>query len=320
MIDDITNDLSKLCIQPKVQKPFLKWVGGKTQIISHLMDCFPKEMNDYYEIFLGGGSVLFALLSYKKEKLIKIHGNIYVYDLNEPLIYLYKNIQTNHKELYSEIQNFMTVFKECTGNEVIRKATCIEEAKTSKESYYYWLRNKYNKLNNEEQKSILGSALFLFLNKTCFRGVFRIGPNGFNVPYGHYKNPEIVNMKQLEDVHELIQDVIFNVADFTTSIQQATHEDDFVYLDPPYAPEKDTSFVGYTLNGFNVKQHKSLFHLCHSHLNENKIKMMMSNSDVPITKEAFNDESYKIQTISCKRSIHSKKPGSKTNEIIVTNF
>ena len=104
MIDDITNDLSKLCIQPKVQKPFLKWVGGKTQIISHIMDCFPKEINHYYEIFLGGGSVLFALLSYKKEKLIKIHGNIYVYDLNEPLIYLYKNIQTNHKELYSKIK------------------------------------------------------------------------------------------------------------------------------------------------------------------------------------------------------------------------
>ena len=172
-----------------ILKPILKWVGGKTQIIDKLMNNFPIEINNYHEPFLGGGSVLLTLLSYVKSGMITIHGNIYAYDLNEPLIYIYKNIQTRHNELYDILKNMITEFNECGNGELNRNPTNIHEAKLAKENYFYWIRSKYNKLCLTDKNSILGSAIFIFLNKTCFRGVFRVGPNGFNVPYGHYKNP-----------------------------------------------------------------------------------------------------------------------------------
>ena len=307
----------------KIQKPFLKWVGGKTQIIHHIMQQFPKEMNHYHEIFLGGGSVLLALLSYAKAEAITIHGTVHAYDLNEPLIHLYKNIQSFPIELFQEVEQIVKEYKECASTsdstKAKRRPSCLEEAKSSQESYYYWVRKTYNNLSNEEKNTTFGSALFLFLNKTCFRGLFRIGPSGFNVPFGHYKNPKVIDFQQVFIVHELIQPVVFKVADFSTSIQQAK-EDDFVYLDPPYAPEKETSFVGYTSSGFSMKEHQTMFELIHSALDQLCVKMMMSNSDVPLTREAFKDASYTIQSVRCKRAIHSKKPESKTNEIIVTNY
>jgi DNA adenine methylase len=299
-------------------KPILKWVGGKTQIIDKLILDFPIEINNYREIFLGGGSVLLTLLSYVKNGIIKIHGNIYAYDLNEPLIYIYKNIQTYHNELYDIIQNIITDFNECCDGEINRKPANIEEAKKSKENYYYWVRSEYNKLCLNDKKSILGSAMFIFLNKTCFRGVFRVGPKGFNVPYGHYNNPEIINKEHLEEIHNLIQNVIFECSDFNTSLTKI-EENDFVYLDPPYAPEKDTSFVGYTENGFNIENHNNLFKLIHILTNNNK-KIMLSNSDVSLVRENFTSENYNILSILCKRSINSKNPDAKTKEVIIKNY
>jgi DNA adenine methylase len=220
-----------------IPKPILKWVGGKTQIIEKLIADFPIEMNNYREAFLGGGSVLLTLLSYVKNGIIKIHGNIYAYDLNEPLIYVYKNIQTHHNELYDTLQNIIAEFNSCGDGTINRMPANIDEAKIAKENYYYWIRSEYNKLNNKT--SIQGSAMFIFLNKTCFRGVFRVGPKGFNVPYGHYNNPEIMNKHHLEEIHNLIQNVIFEHCDFNKSLTNV-EPNDFVYLDPPYAPETDT--------------------------------------------------------------------------------
>ena len=176
-----------------IPKPILKWVGGKTQILDKLIVEFPTEINNYREIFLGGGSVLLTLLSYVKNGIIKIHGNIYAYDLNEPLIYIYINIQSNHNELYNEIQKLITEFNSCGDGEINRTPKNIDDAKIAKENYYYWFRSEYNKLSVNDKKTTIGSAMFIFLNKTCFRGVFRVGPKGFNVPYGHYNNPEIIN-------------------------------------------------------------------------------------------------------------------------------
>ena len=192
-----------------IPKPILKWVGGKTQIIDKLITDFPVEINNYREAFLGGGSVLLTLLSYVKSGIIKIQGNIYAYDLNEPLIYIYKNIQSRHNELYDILQTIITDFNECGNGEINRTSTNIAEAKIAKENYYYWIRSEYNKLCLTDKKSILGSAMFIFLNKTCFRGIFRVGPKGFNVPYGHYKNPEIINKEHLEEMQR-IEDNKFN--------------------------------------------------------------------------------------------------------------
>lgn len=305
-----------------IHKPILKWVGGKTQILDKLMPEFPTEINNYHEIFLGGGSVLFALLSYVNAGLIKVNGTIYAYDLNEPLIYVYKNIQNNHTELYDELQSLINDYNSCKDGDgdgdINRKPINIEEAKEAKENYYYWTRSQYNKLNSDDKKTVVGSAMFIFLNKTCFRGVFRVGPKGFNVPYGHYNNPEIINKEHLDEIHDLIQNVKFKCSDFSKSLNNL-EDNDYVYLDPPYAPETDTSFVGYTENGFNIDNHNMLFKLIHQ-MTESNTKMMMSNSDVSMIRDNFINKKYNITSILCKRSINSKNPESKTKEVIIKNY
>ena len=294
-------------------KPILKWVGGKTQIVDKLLQEFPTEINNYREIFLGGGSVLFAILSCVKNGAIQIRGKIRAYDANESLIGVYKNIQTNHEELYDKLQELINEMNKCGDGEINRKPANIEEARLAKENYYYWIRNKYNQLT--DKKTTTASAMFIFLNKTCFRGVFRVGPNGFNVPYGHYNNPEIVNREHLDEIHELIQGVIFECSDFTKSLE-SLETNDFIYLDPPYAPEKETSFVGYTENGFNMENHQTLFNV----LNGTNAKWMLSNADVKLVRDNFTDEKYKIESIVCKRSINSKNPHAKAKEVIIKNY
>lgn len=326
IIAEITTDISnkntvkELNLQKvKVPKPILKWVGGKTQIMDKIISDFPVEMNNYREIFLGGGSVLLTLLSYVKNKLIKINGNIYAFDLNEPLVFVYKNIQSKHNQLYEAIQGIITEFNECANNiSVNRKPKNISEAKESKENYYYWIRSEYNKLSSTDKTSVLGSAMFIFMNKTCFRGVFRVGPNGFNVPYGNYINPKIINKEHLDEIHNLIQDVLFDCADFTTSLALA-ESNDFIYLDPPYAPETATSFVRYTENGFGLDMHNQLFTMIHD-LTDNNKKIMLSNADVSIVRENFSGPKYTTLSLLCKRSINPKNPESKTKEVIIKNY
>ena len=290
------------------------------------MEDFPTEINNYREIFLGGGSVLLTVLSKIQKGEINVRGHIYAYDLNEPLIHVYKNIQTKHEELYGLLRSLIDEFNSCrdeTDKEKInRKPATLEEAKLTKENYYYWTRIQYNKLSLADQKKPMGSAMFIFLNKTCFRGVFRVGPNGFNVPYGHYNQPEIINKAHLDEIHALIQGVIFSAKDFVDSLADV-EDDDFVYLDPPYAPETSLSFVGYTEKGFGIDQHTKLFQLIHQLTAADK-KIMMSNADVTLVRENFaSDEpsnKYTIASILCKRSINSKNPSAKAKEVIIKNY
>jgi hypothetical protein len=127
--DDDTTLIQLKKEKARIPKPILKWVGGKTQIVDKLISEFPTEIHNYREIFLGGGSVLLALLSYVKNNMIKIHGNIYAYDLNEPLIYVYKNIQSNHDELYNEIQTLITVLNSCGNGEINRTQQTLMKPK-----------------------------------------------------------------------------------------------------------------------------------------------------------------------------------------------
>ena len=284
---------------------------------------FPVEMDSYHELFLGGGSVLFALLTFVETGKIKVNKTINVYDYNESLIMMYKNIQTKPLEVYKYLEvmikdYYESIDAESNKTKVNRKPVDKKEGMTSGETYYYWIRINYNKLTQQEKNSCNGSAIFIFLNKTCFRGMFREGPNGYNVPYGNYSKPEIVNKKHLLRISKLIKNVNFTHMDFSESIKNVKTKD-FVYLDPPYAPETKTSFVGYTKKGFDIELHDNLFKKCNE-LKDKKIKFLLSNANVELVQNAFPKEKFTIKIIVCKRSINSKKPGSKTEEVLIKSF
>jgi len=295
----------------KLQKPFLKWVGGKTQIIDNIINIIPNEMENYHEIFLGGGSVLLAILSLQRNNKIIIKNKIYAYDINQNLINVYKNIQNKKDDLYHYINIYINEYDKIDGKIINRKPQNIDEAKTSKESYYYWLRNKFN---NIDKNTIECSALFMIINKTCFRGMYREGPNGYNVPYGHYKKtPNIITREELDIVSDLIKDVEFIHRDFNISLKNIK-EGDFVYLDPPYAPENKKSFVNYVSEGFSLETHNNLFNQIK---NLKNIKFAMSNSKVDLVTSNFKD--YMCEEIIAKRAINSKNPNSTTIEVLIYN-
>lgn len=302
----------------QILKPILKWVGGKTQILDDILALFPSQIKNYHEPFLGGASVLLGLLSKVKAGQIKLSGKIYASDLNRNLIALYKNIQTSPQDVVSHLKKLTNEFSGINGTEINRQASTLEEAMTSQESYYFWIRKRFNALSDEEHLSPLASAMVIFMNKTCFRGVYREGPKGFNVPFGNYKNPGILDEKHIMEVSELIKPVIFSTNPFSESLKLPT-SGDFVYLDPPYAPENTTSFVSYTADGFTEDKHKALFKLCNN-LTTINVKVLMSNSDVNLVKNAFPPPQYTIKTIECRRAINSKNPQAKTNEVLISNY
>jgi|TARA_B100001063_G_scaffold247349_1_gene292984 DNA adenine methylase len=295
----------------KLQKPFLKWVGGKTQIIEEVLKTVPREINNYHEFFLGGGSVLFAILSLERIGDIVIKGNIYAYDYNKALISLYDNVKTNPRKIYHAICEHKYIFENITGTEVNRKPTNMNEATTSKESYYYWLRKCYNEI--EDKCCIEASVLFMLLNKLCFRGLYREGPNGFNVPYGHYKNPSIITEQTIMEISSLLQKVTFKCCHFEESFN-FVKPNDYIYCDPPYVPENKTSFVDYNSDGFTIKEHTSLFEKLVK-LDKKYIRFSLSNSKVAMVKEYFHD-GFQCQEVKARRAINSKNPESTTMEVI----
>jgi DNA adenine methylase len=296
-------------------KPFLKWVGGKTQIIKEVIGLFPTEMNNYYEPFVGGGSVLLALLSEVRRGAIQLAGNVFVSDLNLNLISLYVNVQTRPEDLIVAVRRFVTEFATCTGTVVHRKPRTLAEAKTSAESYYYWTRARFNALAAYERDTVEASAMFLFLNKTCFRGVYREGPRGFNVPFGHYTNPTIIDEAHIRVVSDLIQGVVFTCEPFTDALS-TIGLGDFIYMDPPYAPVNATSFVDYNAGGFCLEKHQRLFELCRGSAAKGAT-FLLSNADVPLVKDAFPATGFETKIISCRRAIQSNDPSARANEVLV---
>ena len=301
-------------------KPPLKWVGGKTQIINEVIKNTPRRIKNYYEPFLGGGSVLLAVLSHAKATNMTIEGKVVAGDANENVIALYKNIQHNLPALLAELSTITSIFSKCPavegGN---REPTSAAVAITSKESYYYWIRKAFNDIQGDDRKSASASAMFLFLNKTGFRGVYREGPHGYNVPFGHYKNAGIYEKAHLRSVSELLasRQVEFIHTPFTQFFQ--THKPkpgDFVYLDPPYAPSDAKSFVSYNKSGFKAVDHKALFTICHT-LRTNGVSFLLSNSDVDMVTKEFPEADYETQVLSCRRAIHSTDPSQRANEVLI---
>lgn len=336
-----------------IQKPFLKWVGGKTQIIDKIISKIPAQMNNYHELFLGGGSVLLAILSLQKQNKILIKNRVFAYDININLINVYKNIQNNKEELLDFIKYYFKEYESIKKFKIFqsdeftrlekkikkqkekitekereiyeklkktkreleskfRNPKNIKEAKSSKESYYYWIRNRYNTI---DKNTVECSALFIVINKLCFRGMYREGSDGrYNIGYGNYKKtPTAISKTDIDTISELIKDVEFKHCSFTESIKNVK-DGDFVYLDPPYAPENKDSFVDYVAGGFNLEKHKLLF----SEIKKMKnIKFVMSNAKASLVTDNFKE--YNCDDIIVRRAINSKEPGSTTTEVIIYN-
>ena len=317
-----------------IVKPFIKWVGGKTQILEQVLERFPTTMVNYHEPFLGGGSVLLGMLSERQNGRRTITGKVYASDLNANLVALYKNIQSAPDALIREVRAIMTDFAKCPPLPEKVKATAetpvkgkrkgkilpasLAEAIVSQEAYYYWIRSRFNAFTKAERTSVVASAMLLFMNKTCFRGVYRErADGGINVPFGSNKNPSILDEEHIRTVSALIRDVVFTQQPFADALA-TVQAGDFVYLDPPYAPENDTSFVGYTADGFGMEEHKALFKLCNDMTAKN-VKLLMSNAAVPFVRTAFPAPAYTTHTLSCRRAIHSKEPDARTDEVLITN-
>ena len=294
--------------------PFLKWVGGKNQIIDKVLSSFPTKINNYHEIFLGGGSVLLGLLQKIENKEIILTGKIYAYDLNNSLITTYQVLQKTPKKLIKSLAKISKEYHDINTMKGDRNANNLTDAKKSKESYYYYIRSCYNKeIKKSKPNSVKIASYLIFLNKTGFRGLYRTGPNGYNVPFGHYKNPKIYNMEQLYNINKLIKNVEFKVADFKESLSEVK-EKNFVYLDPPYVPENSKSFTKYTNKDFSLENHHELFKIT-KNLVTNNISFVMSNAKVDLVTTAF--KKFTIKELEVKRTINSKNPGAKTKEVLI---
>lgn len=295
-------------------RPCLKWVGGKTQIITHVIDTIPDRMVDYHEIFTGGGSVLLAVLSMRTAGKITIERNVYAYDINESLINLWVKIQEDPSRVWEALDVHARTYAGIETKNGQRKSANAEDALVSKESYYYWTRDLFN---TQPKNTFEHAAMFIFINKTCWRGLYRESAKGkFNVPFGNYVNANMPTQDELIEISELVRDVKFECCDFTESMQNIT-QGDFTYLDPPYALENATSFVGYSSSGFNLATHNTLFELIES-LEDADAKFTMSNAKVNLVTERFSDK-YNIIDVEARRAINSKDPSSRTTEVLVTS-
>lgn len=307
-------------------KPLLKWAGGKGAHLSHINSVLPKEINNYIEPFVGGGSVLLNLCERVENGDIKLKGNIYAWDVNPHLITMYQNIQNHPHDLCAELEQLYHMYNSIHTMKVQSKdertPESIEEAKLSKEAYYYWCRHQFNnKMNSNDSVSPALSALLMFLNKTCWRGVYREGPRGFNVPFGNYKKL-CLETDNILRVSSLIRNVNFSIASFDDALNKllqmgSISDGDVIYMDPPYYPENKTSFVDYVKNGFSIEKHNILFDMSHT-LRNIGATVIVSNSNVNQVLDRFVD-GWDIINIRCKRFINSKDPSKESTELLIVS-
>ena len=313
-----------------IEKPFLKWVGGKTKILNDILPKIPKKIKNYHEIFLGGGSVLIAVLSYQKQGLLKIDEKIYAYDYNKALIHLFNSIKYNVEEVITILNGIKSEYMSIKINSnkdrwKPKNLINLKNYKSTKEHYYYWIRKRFNKKKLNNEYDTLLAAYLLFLNKTGFKGMYRESKDSkLNIPYGFKDKaddatfPSIFDEKHLMDISLLIKNVEFYHLSYTESLLKIV-PGDFAYLDPPYVPITATSFTTYTVDGFTDENHKQLFNIIKD-LNSKKIKFLLSNHKAKLVLDAFDEKIYNINYLTVRRAIHSKNPGETAKEVLISNL
>ncbi len=269
----------------KEPKPFVKWAGGKRQLINTLFNNIPSSFSNYHEPFVGGGALYFKLWS---EGMIK---KAYLNDYNPDLIGAYKVIKRNPLDLIDELKS--------------KKYTNDSEA-------YYQMRK------TEPEDRIERAARFMYMNRTAFNGLYRVNSKGkFNVPFGRYTNPKICNEENILLVSEALRKATLTLGDFSV-VSKKARKGDFVYFDPPYHPLSKTSFTSYTDADFSEKDQRRLSELF-STLDDKNVNVMLSNSCSPLIMDLYSN--YEPRKVMARRSINCKanKRGA-VAEIIAFNY
>ena len=273
-------------------KPFVKWAGGKRQLIPILEQNMPKSYGTYFEPFLGGGAVLFHLLSENSNQRCNVS------DLNSDLVLTYVTIRDKINELISSLKKHAEKY--------------LKDSK----SYYYSVRE------SKPRSQVEKASRLIFLNRTCFNGLYRVNSKGkFNVPLGRYTNPNIINEENLRAVNHILQSkkVSISCRDFSSILDDAK-KDDFVYFDPPYQPVSSTAnFTSYTNKDFGIKDLERLVELCEN-LDSKGCKVMFSNSESNQVEQLFS-KTWKVSKVQANRAINSdSKKRTGHYELLIKNY
>lgn len=277
-------------VKNKLVSPFLKWVGGKRQLIPAIMEHLPKNISNlnYYEPFIGGGALFFHLQP----------QNAFINDYNEELINVYNVIKNNLSELISDLKKHK--------NEA---------------EYFYEIRSLDRNDEFQNMSSVERASRVIYLNKTCFNGLYRVNNAGeFNAPFGRYKNPNIVNEPTLKAVNKFLNsnNIRISSGDYA-EILETVDENSFVYFDPPYHPISESSnFTGYVQGGWNIYDQIRLREIC-DELNERGIKFLLSNSSAQFIRDQY--ENYTITTVKATRAINSNGADrGEIDEVLIKNY
>ncbi|MDJ0716318.1 MAG: DNA adenine methylase [Prochloraceae cyanobacterium] len=297
----------------KPVKPFLKWAGGKSQLLEQIQANFPAELKTgsiarYIEPFVGSGAVFFYVSQYYSIE------EFFISDINPELIIAYKTIQKNVEELIENLSKIQEQY------------VCLDEEK--RKEYFYQTRSEFNllgkqidaKLGEVREEWIKRTAQLIFLNRTCFNGLFRVNSKGeFNVPFGKYKNPKICDRDNLRAVSQVLQKTHIHHGDFT-DCEKVVDKNSFVYFDPPYKPiTKTSNFTSYSKDSFDDKEQLRLRDFF-SLLDKKGAKLMLSNSDPRDNFFETAYERYRIERVKASRNINSNaQKRGKINELLIMN-
>lgn len=270
--------------------PFVKWAGGKRQLLSKIKERMPEQYNDYYEPFVGGGAVVLELQP----------ENAVINDINKSLINAYTQIANNLDEFLDAVNML--------DNEM------WDDGK----EYYYSIREHYNDKLMREEFDIELAALFVFINKHCFNGLYRVNGKGlFNVPYNKSRKAS-VDKKAIVETSKYLRSINIINGDFENACRNA-QTGDFVFIDSPYAPLKPTSFESYTKEGFDVESHRRLANLF-DELSERGCYCMLTNHNTEFINELYGNKGYSIDVVSVKRMINSDASNRVGEEVIIYNY
>ncbi|MDR1017747.1 MAG: DNA adenine methylase [Lachnospiraceae bacterium] len=271
-------------------RPFVKWAGGKRQLLPQIKKRMPKQYNKYFEPFIGGGAVLFDILP---EKAV-------INDINKVLINAYRDIRDFTDDFIVEVKKI--------------DKDMWEDGK----EYYYAKRNKFNEKISNGQYDLELSTIFVFLNKHCFNGLYRVNSKGlFNVPYNNSRMSSI-DENEIKKIASYLQRVEIKKGDFEDALKEA-NKGDFIFLDSPYAPLNPTSFEAYTKEGFDLESHRRLAKV-YEELTKKGCYCMLTNHNTELIRELYGNKGYSIDVVNVKRMINSDAKNRKGEEVIICNY